>query len=46
MAILTAFMWALLAIKLKLTLKYIDSYSIVWFRMSFAFVFLLIVKYK
>ena len=45
MAILTAFMWALLAIKLKLTLKYIDSYSIVWFRMSFAFVFLLIVKF-
>ncbi len=44
MALLTAFLWAILAIKLKLTLKYIDSYSIVWFRLTFAFVFLLIVK--
>ncbi len=44
MAIFTAFMWALLAIKLKLTLKYIDAYSIVWFRMSFAFLFLSIIK--
>ncbi len=44
MALLTAFLWAVLAIKLKLTLKYIDSYSIVWFRLTFAFVFLLIVK--
>ncbi len=44
MALLTAFLWAVLAIKLKLALKYIDSYSIVWFRLTFAFVFLLIVK--
>ncbi len=44
MALTTAFLWALLAIKLKLTLKYVDSYSIVWFRMSFAFLFLFIVK--
>ncbi len=44
MAVLTAVLWAILAIKLKLTLNYVDAYTIVWFRLSFAFTFILILK--
>ena len=33
-----AFMWALLAIALKIALKYVDSYTIVWWRFAFSFV--------
>lgn len=43
-AFLTAFLWAILVIKLKLALEYIDELSIVWFRLSFAFLFLFIFK--
>jgi drug/metabolite transporter (DMT)-like permease len=44
MAFVTAFLWAILVIKLKLALEYIDEISIVWFRLSFAFLFIFIYK--
>jgi drug/metabolite transporter (DMT)-like permease len=40
-ASLTAFLWGILAIALKLALNYFDSYTIVWFRFFLAFLILL-----
>jgi drug/metabolite transporter (DMT)-like permease len=37
LAIITAVFWGFLAIGLKLALQFFDSYSIVWFRFTFAF---------
>ena len=37
LASVAAFMWALLAIALKTTLNYVDSYTIVWWRFTFSF---------
>ena len=39
---ITAFMWGLLAIALKVTLNYIDSYTIVWWRFAASFAILLV----
>ena len=40
-----AFMWAVLAIALKLALEYVDSYTIVWWRFLFSFVVILVIMF-
>ena len=40
-ALLTALIWGVLALKLKLALQYIDSYSLIWARFFFALLMLL-----
>ena len=42
LACLTALMWGVLAIALKVALNYIDSYTIVWWRFAASFVMLVI----
>ena len=41
-ATITSLLWGVLAIVLKISLTYFDSYTVVWWRFTMAFVFLLI----
>lgn len=40
LSLLTAFLWGVLPVALKMTLQVLDIYTIVWFRFSLAFVLL------
>jgi len=43
LASVTALMWAILAIALKIILNHVDSYTIVWWRFTFSFFIILII---